>query len=62
MEQLVDTKKVAELTGMSKAWLERARWLGPGYGPPYLKIVRSVRYRPSEVEAWLEEYRIGKLN
>lgn len=33
------------------------KWRVTGYGPPYYKIGRSVRYRRSEVIAWVEERR-----
>jgi predicted DNA-binding transcriptional regulator AlpA len=33
------------------------KWRVTGYGPPYYKIGRSVRYRRSEMIAWVEERR-----
>lgn len=31
-----------------------AAWTSRGEGPPYIKVGRSVRYRKSDIEAWLE--------
>lgn len=28
------------------------QWRMKGYGPPYLKVGRAVRYRVSDVQAW----------
>lgn len=28
-------------------------------GPPFIKLGRSVRYRRADIEAWLQERRIG---
>lgn len=32
-----------------------ARWRRDGTGPTYLKVGGSVRYRPEDVETWLDE-------
>jgi predicted DNA-binding transcriptional regulator AlpA len=34
------------------------RWNYLGTGPRRIKVGRYVRYRPEDVEAWLEEQRI----
>ena len=36
----------------SKSWFERARWAGTG--PRYTKVGRSVLYRGSDLNAWIE--------
>ena len=59
MEPLIDTKEVAKLTGMSESWFEHQRWLGDTQGPRYLKIGRSVRYKRSDVQDWLEKKGAG---
>lgn len=41
------------VTDLSHAFFERGRWAG--YGPRFLKIGRSVRYRKGDVIAWLEK-------
>lgn len=47
-----DEKEVARLLGKSVKTLQS--WRGKGYGPRFLKIGHSVRYRRSDIEAWLE--------
>jgi hypothetical protein len=39
--------------GVSRALLERERWLGSG--PPYIKIKGRVLYRKADILAWMEE-------
>jgi len=51
--RLVGQKEVAQLIGMSQAWLEQSRFKGKGI--PYIKIGRAVRYRMSEVVKWIAE-------
>ena len=53
-DDLLDTRQVADLLGMSTQWVEIARH--KGIGPPYVRITpRCVRYRRSDVKAWLNE-------
>lgn len=52
-ERLLKQKEVAMLIGMSEAWLEQCRFRGCGI--KYIKIGRSVRYRRSDVDAYLEK-------
>lgn len=33
-------------------------WRDIGTGPAYVRIGRHVRYRPRDVEAWLEAHRL----
>lgn len=49
---LLTQKQVAELIGMSEAWLEQCRFRRTGIN--YIKVGRSVRYRYVDVQAWLE--------
>ncbi len=52
-DQLFCTKSMAKLLGVSTQWLEIGRT--KGYGPPFLKLTnRMIRYRASEVKAWLD--------
>lgn len=49
----LDTAAAAKYVGLSKSTLEKLRvW---GTGPKYLKLNRTVRYRVSDLEAWLNE-------
>lgn len=50
--RLMTRDEVAETYGISKRHLE----LAPARreGPAFVRIGRSVRYRPGDVEAWLD--------
>lgn len=56
-DKLLTQKEVAEWTGMSSAWFEMSRFKGTGI--PYVKIGRSVRYRTSDVQRWIDSNVIG---
>lgn len=49
---LFSQETVAAIRDCSLATLERDRWLGGGI--PFMKIGRMVRYRKSDIRAWLE--------
>lgn len=52
-DKLLTTGEVAKLLNVSKAWLEYHRWKGDGI--PFVRLgTRTVRYRQSDVTAWLE--------
>lgn len=52
MERLYDERELAKLTGTSvKKWqLDRLK----GSGPPFVKLGRLVRYRESDLMAWMD--------
>ncbi|WP_442577578.1 helix-turn-helix transcriptional regulator [Mesorhizobium sp. ASY16-5R] len=50
---LLNTQQTAEKIGKSTSWLNHSRQTGDG--PQYLKIGHAVRYRPQDVDAWLEQ-------
>jgi excisionase family DNA binding protein len=52
MEHLLSIAEVAETLGVPEASLRYWRHLGTG--PPSIKIGRHVRYRPADVDKWLE--------
>ncbi len=53
-DQLVCTKRMAKLLGVSTQWLEIGRV--HGYGPPFIKLTpRMVRYRIGDVKKWLAD-------
>jgi predicted DNA-binding transcriptional regulator AlpA len=53
-DQLLATQQVAAIIGMSDQWLEAGRV--KGYGPPYVRLAaRIVRYKRSDLRAWLKE-------
>jgi excisionase family DNA binding protein len=51
MQPLLTQDEAAELLKLSVRTVERLRVSGTG--PKFLKIFRSVRYRPADVEQWL---------
>lgn len=53
-DTLFNQVTVAAVRNCSTATMERDRWAGGGI--PFLKINRSVKYRKSDVVAWLEQY------
>lgn len=52
--KLLNQKQVAEIIGLSEAWLERKRWEGGGI--PYRKLGRCVRYDEHDVLEWIEAH------
>jgi excisionase family DNA binding protein len=50
-------EETAEYLGVTVNALAKMRW--DGSGPPYVKIGRRVRYRRSDVDAWLDARRSG---
>lgn len=57
LETLLTEHDVARITGLSVASVRRWRLLHQG--PRYLKIGSSVRYRPTDVTAWIESRPTG---
>jgi predicted DNA-binding transcriptional regulator AlpA len=52
MERLIDEKVLADQLGFKVQTLRNRR--SRGEGPPYVKVGRSVRYRESDVEKYLQ--------
>ena len=53
MERLLKEIDLAESFGIDEKTAER--WRMAGEGPPWIKVGRGVRYRPRDVERWLDE-------
>jgi predicted DNA-binding transcriptional regulator AlpA len=51
---LITEKEAAKLLGLSTSWMQRKRW--EGGGPCYVKFDHAVRYKPSDIEAWIESH------
>jgi len=51
---LFNQSVIAHVRDCSTATLERDRWSGGGI--PYLRIGRAVKYRKSDVVAWLDKH------
>lgn len=52
IEPLLTENQVSQLIGRAVPTLQKDRLRGDG--PPFLKVGRHVRYRPSDVKAWLD--------
>lgn len=53
MEDLFTPAQLAERIGSTTGTL--AYWRYVGRGPRFVKIGRNVRYRPSDINAWLDQ-------
>ncbi|WP_310569324.1 helix-turn-helix domain-containing protein [Gemmatimonas sp.] len=47
----------ARFLGLSVRTLNNWRWLGGGRGPEFHRIGTAIRYRRSDLEAWLSKRR-----
>lgn len=56
MHDIDDTKATASYIDKPERTLTQWRYLGEG--PPYIKVGGSVRYRRSDVDAWLEAHTV----
>lgn len=61
IERLLHTRDAALILGVSAAWLERQRWKGEE--PRYVRVGgptgRAVRYRESDLRAYIEANIVG---
>jgi predicted DNA-binding transcriptional regulator AlpA len=57
LDKLLNEHDVARITGLSVASVRRWRLLR--VGPKYLKIGAAVRYRPEDVETWINSRPTG---
>ena len=52
-QKLYNEVEAADMLNMSIAWMQRMRW--SGNGPPFVKIGHAVRYRPEDIQDWINE-------
>jgi predicted DNA-binding transcriptional regulator AlpA len=57
--QLLDEKQLCVEFGIAS--ITATKWRARAEGPPFIKIGRLVRYRRSDVDAWLAARTIGKI-
>lgn len=57
VDKLLTQQQVVEWTGMSPAYFEQARFKGTGL--IFVKIGKSVRYRTSDVQKWIDSQIVG---
>lgn len=62
MDELLKQGHVADMIGgLSSRTLEA--WRRRGYGPPFIRVSpRAIRYRRSDVEAWLAARRVDEAD
>ncbi len=56
MKSYITEQKVSEITSLKLPTLRNHRHLSKGI--PYIKVGRSVRYDPADVEAFMQKHRI----
>lgn len=54
-----DEKRLCALLGISSVTV--TKWRAKAKGPPFIKVGRLVRYRRSDVDAWLRANTVGAL-
>lgn len=52
----IQERDAARYIGMSVAWLRQGRQRGRG--PAYIQAGRAIRYRVSDLDAWLDAHRV----
>ena len=53
-QRLLNERQVADSCAISVLTLRK--WRGEGRGPRYVKIGALVRYRPEDVDAWIQSH------
>lgn len=52
-ENLLNTKEVGRIIGVAEITLRK--WRMGGFGPRFIKLGSNVRYRLSDIDAWLDK-------
>ncbi|MEO1015361.1 MAG: helix-turn-helix domain-containing protein [Pseudomonadota bacterium] len=60
-DEFLNTKQVAELTGLSVPFFEMGRSRSAEDQPPYHRVGRRILYRKQDVLDWLEGRKRGVL-
>jgi len=56
IEELLNTRQASKILGLEYKSLSNSRNTGTGPKIPYIKIGRVVRYKLSELEAYIESH------
>jgi predicted DNA-binding transcriptional regulator AlpA len=56
--EYLDTAQAAHYLGYSKSNLELWRTMSPRRGPDYFKAAGRVKYKKSDLDAWMEAGRV----
>lgn len=59
VSEFLDEKGLCALLSISS--VTTTKWRAKAKGPPFIKVGRLVRYRRSDVDAWLRTNTIGSL-
>jgi len=59
LEDMLTTRQLAEVLAVSSRTLDN--WRSASRGPAYFRIEGAIRYRMSDVEAWIAGQRITTL-
>jgi len=61
-DELLKEQQTSDYLKMSESFLRQSRMEGKREGrtpgPPFIRIGRAVRYRLSDLDAWLAEHRV----
>jgi excisionase family DNA binding protein len=57
--EFMDERSLCALLAISS--VTATKWRAKAKGPPFIKVGRLVRYRRSDVEAWLCKCTVGRL-
>lgn len=57
---LLTAREAAERLKLSESYLEKARIRGDG--PRFVRLGRSIRYRPEDIEAWVASRAAGSTS
>jgi predicted DNA-binding transcriptional regulator AlpA len=56
MDKLLSPKEASEYLNITEKTLANARWSGIGTTPKFIKLGSSVRYKQSELDAYIESH------
>ena len=59
IERLLNTKQASEILGVTVKSLANSRYTGIGIQVPYVKMGKSVRYKESALEKYIEDNTIN---
>ena len=54
-KNLLSTKQASDFLGLNDKSLANSRYTGTGMQIPYIKLGNTVRYRRSDLEAYIEQ-------
>ena len=54
MEKLLTEQEAESFLGMAPGFLRKNRYMGRPH-PPFIKVGTAIRYRPSDIEQFIEE-------